>query len=503
MRERFQLPLPMWRVQYQLLGGYRRLAAIVVICAVVLVAGIFGIRRIFLQDPFPTVAGWILNILAAIQVFAVILGGCSAVFKAMLRDYESKMIESHRLTPMSNMTIVFGYLLGSTLQITLLFVLFTAVGAVVSFAARLPVDAWVYGNLFLLNGAITLWSIVLFSGMRLEKPFNPTPLLVGVAALTLPIAFVPGAALLLNTYSILFAIWIITGTVTVAMPAVVIVAAVNLGFTAFWLSAAAAKYRRPDLPALNAGRGLVLLLLALIVSTAGIVAFDSITLTGMPSFYEHGLPKVQWIATMIGALVLAAVPVGGAVKCRMLVARGSAPRDWSDRVSDLLVALLAAALICAVMAALGTSIWWDLLPPPADGLERAALFVRMWLYSAAACVLATLSVRSVIEIAQPFAKSANALIGIFITIAWAIPPLADFARAEYLREFRDTVAYSWLMGCSPAGTIIATWSPLDAPLQPGLLVQLALMLVLVYVARRVRTKSMSLSVRTPRGREND
>ena len=124
MGERVQLPWPMWRVQYQLLGGFRRLSAIVLVCAVVLVAGIFGLRRLGMPDPFTAVAGTALNFRTGIQVFLLILGGCQAVYRAMLRDHEGKMKESHRLTPMSNITVVLGYLFGSTLQISSLFVMF-------------------------------------------------------------------------------------------------------------------------------------------------------------------------------------------------------------------------------------------------------------------------------------------------------------------------------------------------------------------------------------------
>lgn len=486
MRERFQLPLPMWRVQYQLLGGGRRMLAVVMVCTALLIFGTIAILRLLSKDPFPTVVGWILNFIAGIQVLVVVLGGCNAVYRAMLRDYETKMIESHRLTPMSNIAVPLGYLFGSTLQVTTLFVLFTVFGAILSFLAGLPATDWVLGNLVLLIGGIALWAAVVFSGMRLEKPFNPAPLILVIASLSVLISFVPGMALLFNVYTVYSAVQIITSTGNFAAPAAVIPAVVSLVFAVFWLSVSAVKYRRPDLPALNALRGLLLLAVVLLLGTAGIVAFDEITRTSMRSFYDSDLRRTQWIATMIGALILASVAVGGAVKCRMLVARGAAARDWSDRVSDLLVAVVAALMICLVMAAIGTPIWPDLLPKSSDGLERTGLIVRVWAYSTAACLVALVSLRSLFELAGVRLKSANTIVGLFVLAVWAMPPMADFIRAEYLREGGERAELSALLGCSPAGTVIAVWAPLDVSLFPGMVLQIALAVALAYLVSRAR-----------------
>ena len=204
MQERFQLPMAMWRVQYELLGGRRRMLAIAAICMIVLVAGSLGFREVVLHEPPAKVAGWMLNALASIQTIVVILGGCNAVYRAMLRDHDTKMIESHRLTPMSNMTVALGYLLGSTLQILVVFLVILTFGSVLTSLAGYSVVDWIYGNVFLLNGAVTLWSIVVLSGLHLSKPINPTPIMIGVAVLAnvgvlaLPAAGLPAGALRRN-----------------------------------------------------------------------------------------------------------------------------------------------------------------------------------------------------------------------------------------------------------------------------------------------------------------
>lgn len=491
MSERFQLPLPMWRVQFQLLGGGRRMLAIGVICTALLIFGTFAMRRLFLTDPFPAVAGWVLASIAATQALILILGGCHAVYRAMLRDYETKMIESHRLTPMSGIGVVLGYVFGSTLQITMLFALLTSFGTILSLLAALPAPDWVLGNLVLLTGAVSLWAAVVFAGMRVEKPFNPAPLVVGIAALYVPILFVPGAAFLFNVYTVTMGMGLITFSTVGSPSAAAIPAGISLILAAFWVSTAAARYRRPDLPAMNAVRGLAFLALALLIGTAGIVGFELMPRTWMGSPGDLAITRGQWTATMIGALLLASVVVACSVKCRLLVAQGAAVRDWSDRMSDLLVTLLAVLLICVVMAAVGTTVWPELLLLRSGGLERTKSMTYTWGFAMAACLVSLLTIRSLFELVHASVKSASLVSGLFIVAVWGIPPLVDLARAEYMREHGGKAVYSMLLGCSPAGSIIAAWSRIDVSLLPGLVAQGVLLVVLIYLARRTRGKPRS------------
>ena len=332
MSERFQLPMPMWRVQFQLLGGGRRFVSVAVVCFALLVVGTFGFRRLMASDTFPRVAGIVLNFLTAIQLLVVLLGGSNALYRAMLRDYDTKMIESHRLTPMSSTAVVLGYLLGSTLQIIMLFMLFLSFGVGLSVMAGLPVLDWFLGNVVLLCAGIASWAVIVFGGMRAEKPFNPAPVVVAVCALSVPIAFVPGMALLFNVYTGLMAVQLLTGSGAVSFVSAAIPSIVSLLFAVFWINTASVKYRRPDLPALNAFRGLALLTLSLLVGTGGLLAFEKFAQKGLGGLYDPDFVVMQWIATIISALIMASIITCGAVKCRILVSRGTAARDWSDEM---------------------------------------------------------------------------------------------------------------------------------------------------------------------------
>lgn len=501
MAEQLQIPLPMWRVQYQLLGGHRRILGTLVISLTVLIVAVVGIRQLFKKEPYGVICDWTLYFLGPIQCIVLVLGGCNAIYRAMLRDYESRMIESHRLTPMSNLAVVLGYLLGATLQILPLWLTLFLAGFVFSkLASSLTVMPWIAGNLFILNGSITLWSAVVFLGMRPEKPFQPNGILIGAASLTPALALLPGTGIVLNIYPILLGIWIMNGRIPVSREAMVTVALIGFGFTLFWVLAAATKYRRPDLPALNGARGLVLLLLTMVISTAGIVAFERATGTfGRGRLNLPDGSTGQWIATMIGGLLLAAVPIAGAVKCQVLGTRGTALRGWGDRVSPAAVAFLGAALVCGLMAIVGVTVWRDIFPRILEDDRRNALIGSAWLLSATACLIGTLSLLFVFQIGYTVMRSPKFLVLLFLVVGWAGPPLLDFARATYVQEeLGRGMSFSWLLGCSPPGTMIAAWYVPDLNLIPGFTIQTAVCLVVAIVAAQCRRRVG----RTPAGGSN-
>lgn len=489
MAWRFELPVAMWRVQYQLLGGHRRMLTILIVAAAMLAVVLIGAHRM-LGNQFARVASVILYILGGLQVALLVLGGCNAVYRAVLRDHQTGMIESHRLSPMTNLSVALGYVFGATLQIMTLVTVIALAGIVVNAVAGFGSTAWIYGNLFLLNGGVTLWAGTLMLSIRQEKPVNPAPVLMVIAAMGILIVWVPGIALFLNVYSVMFGFLMLVPRLSVPPPAAfVVVGAVNVALTAFWLSAAAVKYRRPDLPAFNGPRGLALLVLCVLMGTVGLVAFSLVDLTRWMGPPDKDVACIQWIATMLGALILAGFAVAGSVRCRILGTSGTALRGWGDRLSPMLVAVLAATLICVVMATLGRPFWEDLTVavPSKDG--GPTLVNRAWLLSGAACLLTTVTLRSVLLAGHRLMKSPGRLIAFFVLVAWAFPPIADHVRAQMMRDGWEKLEFSWLMNISPIGTMIVAWGPFPVRLLPGLFVQVGIMVTLELVAWRLRPRS--------------
>jgi hypothetical protein len=485
MGEPFQLPVAMWRVQYDLLGGYRRLLIVTSVYLTLLTVVAGGVYQLMPKADLPSFAPVGLNILTGIQALILILGGANALHRAAMRDYQTKMIESHRLTPMSSPGVVLGYLFGPTFGVLILFCGNVAFGVVLTFMGRLPISAWLFGNLLMLAGAVMLWSMAVFVGLRSAKPINLSAVLFIVGLFSASgIWVLPGLAALLGAYPLLMSFGVISGKTSLHAPSVAAVMSATLVLTVYWLSAAAAKYRRPDLPALNAKRGLVLLVLWLVLGTGGIVAFKTLSGRMIQAWPGGGDPnQVQWIATMIIALAIAIIPLNGAVHCRMLIARGASLRDRWDRVPIQMVALVSVLLICLVMGLLGISVWGEFHPHASSA--------GPWARSFTACLIAVLAFCGLLVFVHSCPKPSMVPVLLFLLLMWALPPLGDYLRAELVRHYRDPCEFSFLLGCSPAGTLILAWSDVKAPVGVGLIVQGFVALVTIFLGakwgRKLRT----------------
>jgi len=258
-------------------------------------------------------------------------------------------------------------------------------------------------------------------------------------------------------------------------------------------------------------RGIAFLLLWLLIATGGLVVFHLLGRTGTQGLSEPDFIGPQWCATMIASLLVALVAVNGAVQCRLLVARGASPRGWSDRVPSLLVAFIAPVLICVCMWLAGRSL--TLIIPPADltpddpwlAVARRSSFVA-WRWSFLSCLCAILTVRGLMVWVYPSIKSGQVLVALFVILAWAAPPLIDFAMTEAAHSRRadsyepaPKITNTWLFGCSPAGTIIADWEQLltREELRSGLFVQAAIAAVAT-IAAAASSRKVAMILPAPR-----
>jgi len=461
MSERIQLPIAMWRLQYNLLGGHHRMIGGTGIYALALLAGAYGCRRLLSDDPLADVAGILLNVLAGIQIFIAVLVGCNAVHRASLRDFESKMIESHRLTPMTSGTVVLGYLFGTTLQIQAFFFVGLIIGMVLTTLAKIPINSWVLGNLLIFNGAVTLWSAVLLSGLRQAKPISPAGFLIAAAVLgNLGILLLPAAGLLLSAYPVMFGFGMATGGGWPVRSAILMITAVNVVMTVFWLSAAAAKYRRPDLPALNGVRGLILLAFWTVFGTIGLVIYSSFTVGGGgvgPTGTDTLM--MQWTATIILSFLVALPAIAGSVECGALFRRGTAARRWSDRVSPFLICWLATLVVFVPLATIGWSLESDILYRQLNVENPTVTTTLVWPFTLVACFLAFLTAVGAHEVFFGRVKNPRAAAMTILLAFWAMPPIGDMLWVSWItsKDAYADIEATWLMGCSPAGTIAEVW----------------------------------------------
>lgn len=480
MGEPFQLPIPIWRAQYQLLGGHRRMLGILVIYVAAGVVGIVGMRRVMDDIPWASYAGGVLNFLAAIQAILIVLGGASAIHRATTRDFQTKMIESHRLTPMSNIAVVLGYSFGATCQMLMLFVINVAVGAVLTLTGPFPIPDWLLGNFLLLTSAVMVWSVTVFGGVRLEKPLAPAPFLIIVGALMVPLSMLPGAGLMAGIYSVVVAMEVLLARAPASLPAMLGLATLNIVLTVYWMACASAKYRRPDLPALGASRGLTLLGLWLLVATSGLVVYPALTRTGFVAAAGRVETEHQWVATLIVALLVALVPINGAVDCQRLVRRGTSVRGRMDRVSDLTITMIAVLMIAVLPPTLLHFVWQGEAFPFESTLDGSVL--RGIACTAFVCALALLTLRSVLVLAYTWLKAPTVVTAVFVLLAWGGPVAVDAIRAVTVAEYNSGVRYSWILTCSPAGAITAIWTLPGPPLVPGIAIQAVIAGLFLYLA---------------------
>ena len=230
-------------------------------------------------------ANW-MGIISALQGLLLLLMTPSAIRKAVQRDFDSGMIESHRLTPMSNLKIVLGYLAGAPIQPLLLYAASLVIGSF--FAARLSagpgaklmstasavVAGWFFSHGCLLVLALLFASLTLLFAMSSRGKAN----LIGVAVL---IGFVGGWSLL----SLVPGLALITGLMGfggifnalsartrtgVDASAIVIAALLQFLFAMIFIRAACTRLRAPDRPLFSLPLALALLLLTGLTLVAGV-----------------------------------------------------------------------------------------------------------------------------------------------------------------------------------------------------------------------------------------
>ena len=492
MRERFQLPIPMWRVHFQLLGGNRKLLGIATLYLAAWMVGLLGFRRL-VGDEMSTAdfASGSLVALTVIQLILLVIAGCNAVHRATLRDYTTKMIESHRLSPMPNMTVVVGYLFGTTLQVQMLFVVNAFIGMPLTILAGFNLADWLYGNCIAANGALTLWAITVFAGVGLRKPVSPAAIIVLIGIVgNAALVFLPAAGLFLSAYPILLGGMAMMGQGRLNGSQLILIGSVNAILTAFWMTAAAAKYRRPDLPALNALRGTLLLMLWLVLGTVGMVAGNAGMRLGTLGPMQPGMLLGQWITTMVLALPVAAVMLNGAVQCATRAGGDANLRDRWDRASTWTVAIGSAVAICAVMAGIGQSVWPRFLQSKMHWEPNTFVYMFFWSLTLLACTLGMLTLRGVLVGFYAATRSPKMMSTVFIGLLWIGPPAIDLIRSITMYEYGP--GESWLFACSPPGALIAIWGPVSEPwLLPGLVIQSILMLLATAFAQRMQTKRLS------------
>lgn len=471
------VPNAMWWVQAKLTGGAGRITlyGFVWLLLVVLAS---AAARYSLRDEPPTFAvEIILNVLAGTQLVLLILWACNSIFRAMVRDIDSSMLESHRLSPMSASAVVLGYMVGPFLPVLIFFAINVVAGLVLLRSVGIsPVD-WLAGNGFLLALAPLTWTVTVLLGIGRRKPFNPLLALFLIGSFGAPLFIIPGLGIFSGAFAAIVAgSYLFRAPFIEPAPEIALIG-IALIMTVIWFRAAMRKFDRPDLPAFGVWRAFGLLLIWLVFAAAPLLFVsyaDKATLAAMGGavrdFAEHGFIANSLAATMDASVVMALFPMGAVAFSRVRAvdgrAHGRAVRTWLTGSGP---ALAAALVLC--LAAVDRR-----------GVPAQTLFLT-WTAIAASLV----TVESAIVLRGLNNKPAVRLVVMIVLFLWAAPLLTDLWYREYqqaVSEMRRELPATVISGFSPFGSVWELFSRDGAPLIPGVVAQVGFALIYAALAHR-------------------
>ena len=444
---------------------------------------------------------WLI-IMAVAQAAFILLIAPSAVRKAVQRDCDSGMIDSLRLSPMSNLRVVFGYLTGAPIQaftlygISLLFGTYFTIqyarlpglGGAVGVAAAL--SGWFIGQLCLLIAGATVAALTLLIALATSGKGNLIGIMVfiGIIGGWAAVIYVPGIALLTGVMSASVIFSIINSGKIGATPDVLLQAAtLQSVYCAILIAAACAKFRRPDRPIFTLPLGLLL------TAIWGATLIAGMLVVPQQSALYQDWPDIefsQYISSAIVMLLFAFFPLLAGAVDRFHNDRARAfGEERSNRLRPLTTGLpLALTLLTAVCARhLADAVAPGALPPKITHVLATswywiticlAIGLCLWThYNWLYCVTAR-NKRIVIWIPL--------LLGLINGLPLFFDGLIQFIIEEVAGR-GDWTAYGYISAASPFGVL--TLAHLGWKLVvPGLGVQLVIALHAAWLAKRQRSR---------------
>ncbi len=452
-------------------------------------------------------ATW-LSIMTAAQAIFLLLLAPSAIRRSVQRDFESGMMESHRLTPMSNLRIVLGYLTGAPFLALLLCGVSAVFGSY--FAARYGMTPGLGGSMGLgvtllgwgtalgcmLVLAAAICAVVLLTAIATGGKTNLVGLilLIGIFGGWMAVMFIPGLALLSGVLSGGMLVGMFTKSAAVGNPAVIFSAS-GLQFVYFliFLAACCAKLRHPERAVFSVGLGMILLLTWGLTLVAGMAVAGAYAWM-FPPWKDADTPQV--LASTAAFIVVALLPlVAAATDAHALDAAGALERRRSRAATRVrLVPPLLAVCTIACMALMQQ--FRIALHPSLPGWLVAAGLIASWLACALffwgmfcfCYALLGLSVR--LRIAVPLG------VGVLLGGPLLLEGLAQFVVTELGGGRWPDAGY--LSAISPVGTLAAAARGSLVVCGLGLVVQAGIAVGLTMWARRVRRGLSTLGVPTAR-----
>ncbi|MEW6249159.1 MAG: hypothetical protein AB1716_00805 [Planctomycetota bacterium] len=364
------------RVNFELGGGVRQNVAVAV-AFVMLVVVITAIARSAAgpQD-VRGVDVAMLTIVSIAQLGFVLLIAPGAIHKAVQRDIQTGLLDSHRLTPLTGLQLALGYLTGPTAQAALLFGTGLLLGGYFVFAyaqywgiVASAVPAWFAGMAGALPLAFLVANTVLLTSLLSRGKINLLLffILFGIVGGWVVIRVVPGLALMFGVLTLFVLLDRMGAPALAGLDANVYAWTVllQLALALTLLAANSRKLRYPHRPAFSFGLGLILLLLSGLALLVGLQYALAAARWGGP--FDETAGSWQWLCSVITIALVAMVPLSAAATARAAAERRAAPESrpaglWC-RLPDLAPWLLATFTIVMLHAMI-----------PADSVPQFGLF---------------------------------------------------------------------------------------------------------------------------------
>jgi hypothetical protein len=466
---------PIAWAQFHLRGGWKSFWPTTLGYTALVGAGMLLVVR--LSDGTPGALGGLKTAFTGLQAGLLVLFICSRVSTAIRQDQTSRMIESHRLMPVSSSQAVLGYFWGPSAQPLALCGANILLGCGLCRAVGTPVGLWltVNGVLVLFAAfAVTLAAFGAFAGRPGGVAVGWIGMFVGMINFVTIGAILPAVNVLATPLlgSTVFQLGVIGGDAVSTYAPSTLFQGLIAGVC---FASACRRYRRDDRPALGWDLGLALLAAWVATSAYGIVFWDQFQPTVVRG---RGVsPAAQLVGSAITAMLLALVPLAGSA---WLSADWEARRAMRDPTlgrrppAPPIIALGAAAITLLLAAA--TLHKGGSESPLGAVLRTAAVLASFYLATTYAL---RILVRVTTRLLYPMLT--------WLMLAWLVPMSVDYLR-WWLGGVPSDAALGAPSSFGAVGALLAIWTGDPATSTPGIIFQAILAAVLAgaYYATRAR-----------------
>jgi hypothetical protein len=468
---------PIFYSQFRIRGGWKTIISVAVLYGLV-IGGLIGLSAHETRPMAYSSAmfGW-LDVLLALQVFFLLIFGSARVSGAVRNDVTGKIIESHRLMPLSAFSAIIGYITGAPVQALSLALVNVIIGLFAAESAGFALERWITANAMLAAFALFLWAITVQLAFAIRGGFLLVVIALAIAVFSSGTTMVLLPALSVLTCPLLGrSVFNLQASLTdITFPFVAaLLSQFILGM--IFIAAAMRKYRLPDAAGFNAPLGLLLLAAWTATSLLGMVFLKEF----VPPYFFRDMSNIeltQFIATIVASMLLAIVPIASSAR---------ANRDYHrDRIagsirrpplSTWITTLLAFALICAFLK----------FPPPTQALEKSTLIQTALILLASLGSLALLFRWGYLVTSKLWIIAV-----IWLVLLWILPLVGDAIHRAF--SIQQDSSLGIVATLSPIGALILTWDNRKISAVPGIAFQFAMALLPATLyfntARRIARKT--------------